>query len=75
MQMTSCLLAPSVKGLQKLVSICCDYGNDFNIKYNELKGTCMVISDRRKCDVFPSIKMGNKLLMYVNLMLSILNIL
>ena len=60
------LQAASVTGLQKLVSICCDYVNDFNIKYNELKSTCMVISDRRKYDVLPSIKMGNKLLIYVN---------
>lgn len=37
------LLCPSIKGLQKLINVCEQYGNDHCITYNCLKTVCMSI--------------------------------
>ena len=34
-------MAPSVKGLQKLVTACHNYGTVFNITFNKQKTVCM----------------------------------
>ena len=61
------LLAPSVKGLQKLVNECTKYGDKFDITFNRLKSNSMIVSDRKlKPADFPCIYMNKELLEYVN---------
>lgn len=55
------LLSPSVKGLQDLINICHEYGNDFDIVYNEKKSVTMCIN-KTLCGIDPSFKLGDGLL-------------
>jgi exonuclease III len=60
------LMAPSVKGLQNLVTACYAYGTDFNITFNKQKTVCMIIDNKQTVDCnIPNIKMGGELLKYV----------
>ena len=47
------LLSPSVYGLQKLLQICEDFGNEYSVKYNAKKTVCICygISDSSVCDI------------------------
>ena len=62
------LMAPSVKGLQKLVTACHNYGTVFNITFNKQKTVCMIINNQHKICIgnFPEVKMGYETLKYVN---------
>jgi exonuclease III len=60
------LFAPSAKGLQKLVNACYEYGNQFNIKFNQDKSVCMIVDYKKNNDMQPIIRMGNNSLQYVN---------
>ena len=63
------LLAPTVKGLEKLVNECrpTKYGDKFDITSNRLKSNSMIISDRKlKPANFPCIYINEELLEYVN---------
>ncbi len=42
------VICPSVKGLQRMVTICEEYGIEYDIKYNEKKSLCMVFSRHRQ---------------------------
>jgi hypothetical protein len=42
----SCIIAPSPAGLQKLLTICCDYADENSIVYNESKTKCMCLGPR-----------------------------
>ena len=61
-----CILAPSVKALQYLLNICCDYAEAHDITYNTNKSVCMHI----KCTMFkmrvaPSVYLGGNIMLYV----------
>ena len=63
----SVLLAPSVKGLQKLINIVSDYGLEHNILFNKTKTVCMHILGRGKKwqSDEPVIKIGQHRLSFV----------
>jgi len=42
-----CLLAPSIRGAQKLIDVCYDYANSHNIKFNPTKTVCMLFETKR----------------------------
>ena len=35
-------LSPSLKGFQKMIDICLEYGNDYGVQYNSKKTMCML---------------------------------
>ena len=59
----SCIIAPSVAGLQKLLNICCDYAVDNTIIYNKTKSKYMCFKPRKlqKLSVPPIYLNGAKL--------------
>ena len=62
------LMAPSAKGLQRLIDICYQYGKDHNIKFNSLKSVYMVVYKGRKVKVnsLPQLYIGDQTLKMVD---------
>ena len=62
------LIAPSVKGLQKLLDVTQSYGQYHNIVFNQNKTVCMhVIGKRQKWSgSTPSVKLNDKILKFVD---------
>ena len=57
-----CLIAPSVKGLRKLVHICEEYAIEHDIIYNATKSKCMYFKSNNKLNSIPPVILnGNKL--------------
>ena len=60
-----CILAPSVKALQHLLNICCDYAEAHDITYDANISVCMHV----KCTKFnmrvvPSVYLGGNIMQY-----------
>jgi hypothetical protein len=47
----SCLICPSVKGMQRLLDVCSDYANDHDIVFNTGKSVGMLIKSKTTLDV------------------------
>ena len=62
------LMAPSAKGLQKLIDECFAYGKVHNIKFNCLKTVCMLVPRNGKSNIHckPNLYVGDKILTYVD---------
>ena len=61
-----CILAPSVKALQYILNICCDYAEAHDITYNTNKSVCMHIKCTKfKMRVVPSVYLGGNIMQYV----------
>ncbi len=61
-----CIIAPSPKGLQKLLNICEEYAISHDILYNEKKSVCMHNQSRKvKFSKLPCLLLNNKPLKYV----------
>ena len=43
-----CILSPSIKGLQQMLDICTEYGNEFDVLFNPKKTQCMKFSKQKK---------------------------
>ena len=52
------LFSPSIKGLQKLVNVCIDYGNKYDIIFNALKSQSMYFNIDSNVS-YPDIYLGN----------------
>ena len=62
-----CLIAPSVKSLQKLINICESHSNDFDILFNTKKSVCMYVPSRTcKLNSVPPVYLNGVHLQYVN---------
>ena len=63
------LLSPSVKGLQKVIDLCFNYGNDHRIKFNKTKTVCLHVQSQYKkyrwIGKSPALYLGTKLLSVV----------
>lgn len=55
------LLCPSIRGLQKMVNICRDFGIEYDVWYNEKKTVCMCFSKQREMDKFSVYLNGKEL--------------
>ncbi len=55
------LVCPSVKGLQRMVDICAEYGMSYDVKYNEKKSVCIVFDRKREQKTVDIYLNGNKL--------------
>mgnify|MGYP000724816108 CR=1 FL=1 len=55
------ILSPSVKGLQKMLSICEEYGAEFDVLYNDKKTKCIKFSRSRTMSDFSVYLNGNLL--------------
>lgn len=44
------LLAPTVSGLSKMIKVCEDFSNEYNVKYNPDKTVCMLFSKKDQPD-------------------------
>ncbi len=51
------LSSPTFSGLQKMVSICDSYGQDYNVQFNPKKTVCMKISKDGKQPTKPIMKL------------------
>ena len=54
------LISPTIYGLQQMVNICTEYGEEYDMKYNEKKTVCICFS-RHKSQVFPIYLNGSML--------------
>ena len=61
-----CLIAPSAKGLQKLLDVCLSQAEKLNLVYNKKKTVCMCVQPRTwKLRVLPKVYLGKQLVDYV----------
>ena len=51
------LLCPSIRGLNEMLSICCEFGDNCNIVFNPKKTVCIKFGD--KVNEFENIYMNN----------------
>ena len=62
-----CLVAPSRKGLQRLIDICSDYAVKHDILYNTSKTVCMIVpSKKHKCSTDINFVLNGNVLSMVN---------
>ena len=60
-----CILAPSPMGLQGLLDICSDFGNQNDVLFNPLKSMCLVFKPQRYSLTPPCMCIGQNKLDYV----------
>ena len=53
------LLCPTAKGLQQLISICEEYGNEFDVNFNLTKSECILFRNKKNCN-YPIMTLCNK---------------
>ena len=58
------LLCPSIRGLNEMLSICCEFGDNCNIVFNPKKTVCIKFGD--KVNEFENVYMNNTLVQWAN---------
>ena len=59
------LISPSLKGLQKLMNICYDYGTNIDILFNETKTKCVIFKSKKDNFVdYQCVVLGNQKISY-----------